>query len=363
MLKGLILKDFRNYRDVELTFTEGVNVFCGANAQGKSNLLEAISLLMTGRSFRTTRLSDLIRVGAQAFYIEAYFERNSLTQSLRLYFDGKQRTLRHNRTVYPSFSPLLGLLPGVCFSPDDQALIKGPPALRRRFLDMQISQASPVYVHHLVRYHRALKQRNLLLRAKSVEAIETWEKMLSQSAAQLVLARRRVVKRLNDLSSEIFSDLSQEKRDFSLSYSHSAPEEGDLVEYFTQQYQKQRARELHVGTTLVGPHKDELKIAIDKQETRVYGSEGQGRLCLAAMRFAEWKQLNELGDVEPLFLIDDLAVSLDQHHLNKISSYMQSLGQVFLTMPDLTDEIEASASLVFQVEGGTVNELSCQNTL
>ena len=140
-IKQLYLRDFRNYQEANITFSPQINLIWGDNAQGKTNLLEALYLFVTGRSFRTPHLAELIRFGAQAFYLEILFEKNGIEQILKFSYDGTERKITHNATALSSLSTLIGILHGVVLSPEDRALIKGGPAIRRHFLDLLLSQA------------------------------------------------------------------------------------------------------------------------------------------------------------------------------------------------------------------------------
>ena len=156
MLISLYLRNFRNYEEAEVHFSQQVNFIHGDNAQGKTNLLDAIYLLSTGKSFRTVHLSELIREGASFFYLQAHFIKDTITQTVTLSFDGLTRKMEYNNTCYNHFTNLLGLLPTVLLAPEDMELITAGPGIRRRFLDIHIGQLDPLYIYHLGRYAKAL---------------------------------------------------------------------------------------------------------------------------------------------------------------------------------------------------------------
>ena len=171
-LKKLYLRNFRNYAEAEVEFSPRLNVFYGENAQGKTNLLEAIYLVSTARSFRTQNLSELIRLGEPFFYLEAHAVRDGAEQTLKLSFDGQTRRLQMAGNSYASFHPLLGTLPSVLYTPQDTDLISGAPALRRRFLNLHLAQRLPLHVHHLARFWRAMKHRNRMPSSERPEPVE-----------------------------------------------------------------------------------------------------------------------------------------------------------------------------------------------
>ena len=210
-------------------------------------------------------------------------------------------------------------------TPDDALLVKGSPGIRRRFLDLQLAQIDPLYVHHLCRYYRAMKQRNVLLRRKSIDSIEIWESQMATSGEYIIGQRISAVSDLQEKSSDLHAVLTGEKQELSLKYQATAI--SDLASHF----KRLRRRELELGSTLTGPHRDDLIIAIGGKEARHFASEGQQRSCVAALKFAEWERLNKLADISPLMLIDDVGISLDHSRVDRLFSHVQTLGQVFLT--------------------------------
>ncbi len=337
-LKGVHLKNFRCFEDARFSFSPHFNLICGPNARGKTTILEAIGYFINGRSFRTSKAADLVRFGADHFIIEALFVKHGVEQSLKVISNGRQRKIICNHTESHSAAHLLGLLHGVCMVPDDIHLVKGGPSFRRDFLDLQIAQTDPLYVHHLMRYHRALEQRNTLLRAKELKTIELWEIEMAHAGAYLIKQRAKTINALNGHTQSYYATVGAEDPLMSLhpkgsvSYDSASPKE-DYKKLFLQQ----RSRELCIGFTLSGPHKDDMQIALGGKEARFFASEGQQRSCIAAMRLAEWKRLEEVTEVKPLMLVDDLSTSLDINRRTRLMEHFSLLGQVFLTT---TDEID-----------------------
>lgn len=331
-IKRIYLRDFRNYVEAAVDFGPAINVLVGDNAQGKTNLLEAIGLLITGRSFRTPHLAELIRFGASSFYLEALFEKNGVEQILKFSWDGSERKIIHNATSLPSLSALLGILQGVILSPEDRSLVKGGPQMRRHFLDLLLAQASPLYLHHLTRYWKALKQRNTLLKRRSLETAAIWEEQMALSAAFLTPQRARTIAELKSLSqAEIPAPELLELGYRSSALSHAGRDEEALRTYFLKQFEKLRGRESELGITLTGPHRDDFAILLQGREARQFASEGQQRSCVAALKLAQWKWLQALTEAPPILCIDDLGVSFDPTREEELYKRMQNLGQVFVT--------------------------------
>src|ERR1700733_6779079 len=217
-LHSLYLKNFRLYTEKSVAFAPNVNVIIGPNASGKTTILEAIHLLMTGRSFRTSQIKELIREGTDSFYTEVTFIKHHVEQSLKLSYKGNERKIIYNQTILQSSSGLLGLLQGTVLTPNDASLVKGQPGFRRQFLDMQLSQADPLYVHHLSRYYRAMAQRNHLLRAKTTHSIEMWEKEMVNSGVYLVESRAQAIAELSEIGDHFYIMLSNSAERFNLDY-------------------------------------------------------------------------------------------------------------------------------------------------
>lgn len=331
-LKTLYLRNFRNYVETEVHLSPRLNVLYGDNAQGKTNMLEAIYLIATGRSFRSQHLGELIRAGETFFLLEAEIVRDGVTQRVRLTFDGQTRHLQLDANSYTSFHPLLGILPSVLYTPHDTELISGSPTIRRRFLNLHLAQSDPLYVHHLTRFWRAMKQRNCLLRSKSKESLDCWEIEMAQSAGFLTKSRQEMIDELKEPLQKQSRKLSSEREVHELQLQISQGKS------YLQQLLKNRPREMELGLTLLGPHRDDLSLLIDNKPARLFASEGQKRTAIAALRLAEWERLTERVGAPALMGIDDLGLHLDEGRQNLLRASLESLGQVFVTTPHLSLE-------------------------
>ncbi len=329
-LKSLYLRNFRNYREAQFAFEPKCNILYGDNAQGKTNLLEAIYLIATGRSFRTLHHTELIRHGESFFYLEATLNKEGLEQTVKLSFDGHAHRVQTEGSTYDSFHHLLGLLPSVIYTPSDTDLITGSPALRRRFFNFHLAQSDPLYVHHLSRYWRAMKQRNCLLREKREKDLECWEIEMAQSAAYLHQARTKMIEEIEEPLVRASRKLSGERETLELRYLPSYQPESYL-----SQLKKNRPRELYLGLTSHGPHRDDLSLYIDDQPARLFASEGQKKCAVAALRLAEWERLCQRIEGNAVMGIDDFGLHLDHSRQELLSVALENLGQVFITTPHL----------------------------
>lgn len=342
---SLTLRNFRNHHEERYLFGPQINLICGPNARGKTSILEALHLLMTGRSFRAQHLKEMIRHGSSEFYIDACFIKFGVEQTLRFSYDGKERKIYYNHTPCKTSASLIGIIPGTVMIPDDISMIKGAPTLRRRYLDILLAQSDPLYVHHLMRYERALKYRNFLLKEKSKEALEVWEEELAKGGSYIAAKRFSVLVDLEVKCRDIMSELSNETELVALNYKCQCPRaECEKIEYYLQLLRKMRPREINFGSTLVGPHKDDLNILIEGKEARHFASEGQKRSLVSALRFAEWQCLKSLVEVPPLMLIDDLGISLDMRRRQKLLKLLGDLNQVFITTTEKDEPLISTDS-------------------
>jgi DNA replication and repair protein RecF len=341
-LRSLYLKDFRLFQIERIDFSEHTNHFIGDNAQGKTTLIEALFLLSSGKSFRTHHLKDLVREGAERFMLVCHFERYGIEQKIELASDGVQHSLKINSSSSHKLSSLLGLIGGVVISPEDSPLIKAAPEERRRFLDHHLCTLDPLYVHHLHRYRRALKQRSALLKARSEATLHIWDEELAKSAGYLIYKRLVAVEQLEKRALPILKEISEGKETLSLKYraSFSIPyKKGEIPppktihEALTQALKKCRSKDLVFQSTSIGAHRDELVIELDGKAAKVFASEGQKRSILYALRLAQWQLISDESEDPPFIAIDDIGSCLDDQRLGRLISAISQKGQVFLSSP------------------------------
>lgn len=340
-LRKITLSSFRNYQAADALFSQGINYIEGENGSGKSNLLEAIYLMSTGKSFRTSRLQELPHQEQDNFLLEALFYKEEGDHKLTLYFSKDGRKIVYNETPHTSFIPLLGLIPSIFSSSEDITIITGGPSERRRFLDLHIAQSDPNYIHHLGRYQRALKQRNALLKTQT-NGFSPWEELMAISACYITEKRIQTLSDLEKVSQEFLLHLSEQKEPLKIDYSsslHASQKELILsADFYRKRWAEMRPKELLYKTTLIGPHRDDILFSVRGQEVKSYCSEGQKRCCLSALRLAQWEILKKNLGVTPLFGIDDFGVHLDEKRSYLLDQLLQNMGQVFLTAPSFANK-------------------------
>jgi DNA replication and repair protein RecF len=359
---SLRLSHFRNYQTLEVALHPQLNLFLGPNAQGKTNILEALYCLSTTRSFRAASDEEMIRFDQEAGAIEGLLQREEGQEQIRLELHrGKNKALFVGGKKQKKLSSLLGRLPAVVFSPDDLFLVKGGPALRRRYLDVTILQMDQGYLGHLQQYERTLKQRNSLLRQKNA-GVETqlgvWDLPLAQNGAALTAKRSEIAARLTQFAGQALRDLTGGAEKFEVRYEPSLPFEGDKgtwQEKMLTALLQARREEMARGVTVVGPHRDDLGLWVNGQPLRKFGSQGQQRTGALALKLAQLSLLTEGCHTAPLILFDDVMAELDEKRRAFFLNRLQQGGQAFLTGTSADDFSAAlKKARVFQVDAGRV---------
>ncbi len=329
-LKSLYLRNWRSYSELAVEFGSGVNLIVGRNGLGKTNLLEAIYLISTGRSFRTKKLAEAIAQGESFFFIEAVVERDGIDETLSVSFDGKEKQVVCNGAKSKNLSSLLGVLPGTLYAPSDISLIDGAPAERRRFLDIHIAQSNPLYVYHLARYTKALRQRNTLLKQEEVDTLDVWENELAKSGTAVIEQREQMIFELSTMASAKLKELGLVEP-LELAYRPSILEKNP--ELYVQHLKESREKELILGITQHGPHRDDFSILLDNKSAKSFASEGQKRSVLNALKLSEYERLCQQAGSLAIFAIDDFGMHLDPTRIEHVKEHLPSLGQSFLTSP------------------------------
>ncbi len=352
-IKRLYLRNFRNFSEAEAVFSPRLNILHGENAQGKTNLLEAIYLIATGRSFRAERLQDLIKQGEKFFFLDAQIIKDGIEHSVQITFDGITKKLILNQNQYGLLQHLIGLLPSVLFTPYDAELIDGSPAMRRRFLNLHLAQSNPLYIHHLSRYIRAMKQRNAQLKTKQMTGIECWEAEMAHSATYILQSRLKLMDSLHGPFKYFGQTLSGKTELHELRFYPAHP---PSVNAYQAQLVKNRVRDEMLGSTQSGPHRDDFSIFIDSKQACDFASEGQKKTAISALKFSDWQQLTEQIGVPALFGIDDLGLNLDEKRQELLRSKLGEMGQIFVTMPQLLASWNQNANPTsFMIAAGSIS--------
>ena len=363
---GIALTDFRNIASVAVRFDEGVNVLYGNNAQGKTNLLEAIYFAAIGKSFRGQHAPEVIRFGSEYAALSLDYTAGGRAQniSMRLFPNHRARAVEKNKVRVTKMSELLGSFRAVLFCPEHLALIKGGPAERRQFLDIAVSASEPVYLATLQRSAHILKQRNALIKkAKDDPAlfdstVDIWSAQLAREGAYIARSREKYVRRAEKYVKACFADMTGEREAPTLAY-HGPNKSGngyeDVDETEKELYtllSSHHEREIGAGATLWGVHKDDIEVELNGHAARLFCSQGQQRSLALALKLAEGEICREDCGEYPVFLLDDVLSELDSKRRNYLLEKMKG-KQVIMTG---CEQLEHFSGKLFYVENGTVRE-------
>ena len=365
-LNRLHLRNFRNYQEQEIIFSAPKTILLGDNAQGKSNLLEAVELLSTLKSHRVTRDRDLVLTGATESKITAQLTRKHGEIDLALLLRDKgRRTAIVNRENLKRQLDFLGILNAVEFSALDLDLVRGNPETRRHWIDALLFQIEPVYAHILHEYQRVLKQRNSLLkqaeqRTLDIAELESWNHQLITTGTKVIRRRMRIIDRLTPIARIWHTKISKNTENLKINYApninalENTPE--SIYQAFSDRLQLRFIAEQSLVNTLVGPHRDEIELTINDTPAKAYGSQGQQRTLVLALKLAELELIEQIVGEPPLLLLDDVLAELDLTRQNQLLSVIEDRFQTLITTTHLGafDAKWLNSSQILQVRSGTI---------
>jgi DNA replication and repair protein RecF len=362
-LAGLWLTDFRCYEEAELRFPPGVTVICGANAQGKTSLLEAVGWAATGKSFRGVADSALVRMGVEAAILRAEVVDGARVQLLEAEIRGSGRNrVQLNRHPLQRARDLLGLMRVTVFAPDDLQLVKGGPAERRDYLDDLLVAISPRYEAARADYERVLKQRNALLRGgmrgeDAVGTLDIFDLQLAGAGAELARGRVKMLDRLVPAVAEAYAELAGARTPITAGYEAEWATTGldaDLDESLLAAFTARRRAEIERGVTLVGPHRDEWRLLVGGLESRTHASQGEQRTLALALRLGGHRLCTELTGSTPVLLLDDVFSELDDQRAVALVAHLDA-GQTLVTTAGTVPQ-GISADRMLRVDAGRIEE-------
>ena len=347
-LTELNLHHFRNYDEAQVEFSPQINVLIGENAQGKTNLLESIYVLAMTRSHRTNNDRELIEFGKDAAQIKGTVQRELGSLKLELDIGKHGKKAKANHLEKARLSEYLGQLNVILFAPEDLALVKGAPTVRRRFIDMEFGQVSPKYLHDLTQYRDILKQRNRYLKQlQSHEAqdqlyLEVLSEQLAAVGGAIISQRVKFLSELEGYAQELHQSITQGRENLTFEYSSAIKDastltEVELSEALMDLYRQNQSKEIFQGTTLYGPHRDDVRFLINHKNVQTYGSQGQQRTTALSVKLAEIDLMKNQTGEYPILLLDDVLSELDGARQTHLLKTIQDKVQTFLTTPGLSD--------------------------
>ena len=336
LCRKITLCDFRNIKEATVPFCSGVNLLYGDNAQGKTNLIEAVYFAAIGKSFRGQSGADVIRFGCESAALSLDFSARGREHTIAIrYFRDRARSVEKNRVKITKMSELIGSFRAVLFSPEHLSLVRGGPAERRQFLDIAISAADPLYLSSLQRFSHVLKQRNALLKEARHDketfekTVFIWSRQLAAESAYLARARARYLEKAKPFVARCFADMTSGKETPSLSYlglekgNHDYEDISGVEEKLYFLLTENLEREVAAGATLYGAHRDDVGILLNGKPARLFASQGQQRSLSIALKIAEGELCREECGEYPVFLFDDVLSELDSARREYLFSEMR----------------------------------------
>ena len=358
IIKSLKLKNYRNYDLLDLTFDPKTNILYGDNAQGKTNILEALYLSGTTKSHRGTKDRDMIQFGYDESHLETVVEKKGIIFQIDMHLKkNSPKGIAINKMPIRKASELFGIVNLVFFSPEDLNIIKNGPAERRRFIDLELSQLDKVYLNNLSNYNRIVNQRNHLLKELSFggkkdlsDTLEIWELQMVQYGERLIARRKEFVEQINGIIAKIHQRLTGGKESLKIIYE---PSTGDLP--FEQALNRYRERDLRMKSTTVGPHRDDIGFLIGDMDIRKYGSQGQQRTSALSLKLSEIELVKRCIHDTPVLLLDDVLSELDSNRQNYLLNSIHDI-QTVITCTGLEEFVNNRFEInrVFKVSAGTV---------
>lgn len=366
-LNEIALHNYRNYKETTLNFSKNLNIFLGENAQGKTNLLESIYVLAMTRSHRTNNEKELIQWQELQAKINGSIDKYSGTIPLEIQLSNKGRKTKINYIEQKRLSAYIGQLNVILFAPEDLSLVKGPPQIRRKFINMELGQVDLVYLHNLVQYQGVLKHRNQYLKQlaekkeKDFLYLDILSEQLAEFGSKVLLARLSLIKKLKYWANQLHKKISHDKEQLTITYSSSITlptilTQETLQQEFLRQLKENRKRELFKMTTFIGPHRDDLIFNINDQNVQIYGSQGQQRTTALSIKLAEIDWMHEELGEYPILLLDDVMSELDNERQLHLLETIEGKVQTFLTTTNLeylTDKLTVEPD-IFTVHKGII---------
>ena len=356
IIKSLKLKNYRNYDLLDLTFDPKTNILYGDNAQGKTNILEALYLSGTTKSHRGTKDRDMIQFGYDESHLETVVEKKGIIFQIDMHLKkNKPKGVAVNGIPIRRASELFGIVNVVFFSPEDLNIIKNGPAERRRFIDLELCQLNKLYVHALVQYNRVVTQRNKLLKELAFrpdyeDTLDVWDMQMVQYGREVMKYRAEFVEELNGIILSIHQQLSGKKEDLQIIYEPNTP-----ADEFEAELKRGRPQDIRQKTSLSGPHRDDISFHVNGIDIRKFGSQGQQRTTALSLKLAEIEIVKKIVKDYPILLLDDVLSELDSSRQNHLLGGIGHI-QTVITCTGLDEFVNHRFPIdkVFRVTAGTV---------
>ena len=358
-IKNIELKNFRNYDELTLSFNDKVNFIVGNNAQGKTNLLEGIYMSSIGKSFRTSKDSEMIGFGKDFCKIKVTAQKNLFLTDVEIIIrNDRGKSVKVDGVNISKTSDLLENIYIVIFSPEDLKIVKDEPEKRRRFIDRELCLIKPYYFDCLSNYRKVLLQRNTYLKEKNIEksVLDIWDTQLSSYGAKIISMRRDFIEKINEISHRLHLNITNGRENLKIEYDPSVnpvEEVKDTENILYKCLKDSYNNDMRLRTTTKGPHRDDIQFYIDDVNVRSYGSQGQQRTAALSLKLAELDLIkNETGE-NAVLLLDDVMSELDNSRQEFLIRSLSDI-QLFITSTDITDNLKdvVSKGNIYKIEEG-----------
>ena len=354
-IEQIALNNYRNYGALDISFDKGTNILYGMNAQGKTNILEAIYMAATTKSHRGSRDKEIIKFGEEESHIKLLVRKNDISRRIDMHLKkSKNKGVAIDGLPIRRSAELYGLLNIIFFSPEDLSIIKNGPVERRRFMDMELCQLSRLYYSNLSNYNKVLNQRNNLLRQiyfnKSlIDTLDVWDEQLMSYGIKVIKERESFIEMLGDIVRDIHKGLSGEKEELKIVYNKSV-DENDFAEIL----KSKRDNDCKYESTQYGPHRDDITFFINDMDVRLYGSQGQQRTAALSLKLAEIELVRRIINDSPVLLLDDVMSELDSGRRNALLDAIKDI-QTIRTCTGYDDFIRERITIdkIYYIEAGS----------
>ena len=358
IIKSLELANYRNYDFLDINFSNGTNILYGDNAQGKTNILEAIYLSSTTKSHKGTKDRDIINFDKEEAHIRTLLEKDGMDNRVDMHLrKNKSKGIAINGQKIKKAAELLGLLNVVFFSPEDLGIVKNGPSERRRFIDMELCQLDSFYLYNLNHYNKIVNQRNKLLKdmyfkPELKDTLNIWDSQLVSFGSKIIERRKIFVEQLNDIIYEIHRKLSGDKEELVISY-----EPDTLIENYEHSLIVNKEKDIKLKQTTVGPHRDDFSFMAGNIDIRKFGSQGQQRTAALSLKLSEIELVKKITKDNPVLLLDDVLSELDSNRQNYLLNTIGDI-QTIITCTGLDEFVNNRFEInkVFKVENGKVTD-------
>ncbi len=359
-IESLALNNYRNYDNADISFSKGINILYGDNAQGKTNILEAIYMLATTKSHRGSKDKEIIEFDHEESHIRAEVVRNDINHRIDMHLRKvKSKGVAIDMVPIRKSADLFGLVNIIFFSPEDLNIIKDGPSERRRFIDMELCQLNRIYYSNLSNYNKVLNQRNNLLKQiyydkSQMDFLDVWDNQLVEYGIKVIKERNNFIDMINEIILDIHKKLTSDKEELVLSYDKNVSEES-----FHKEISEKRDVDLRYQNTSVGPHRDDIVFMINGMDVKKYGSQGQQRTVALSLKLAEIELVKKILNDNPILLLDDVMSELDSTRRDALLSSIDNI-QTIITCTGYDDFIKERLSIdrIYKVSQGVIHQVN-----